>query len=52
MRTNFAHAARLVRDLSLTLYSVLRVVDLVIEIVNKAANYHDRELQAQVPAAG
>ena len=26
-------------------YSVLRVVDLVIDIVNKAANYHDRELQ-------
>ena len=45
MRKQFAHAARLVRDVSPALYSVLRVVELVIDIVNKAANYNDRELQ-------
>lgn len=46
MHAKLVHAARLVRDLSLALYSVLRVVDLVIDIVNKAANYHDRKLHA------
>lgn len=51
MRNNIAHAARLVRDVSLALYSVLRVVDLAIDIVNKAANYHDREFQTQVRAS-
>lgn len=45
MRNKIAHAARLVRDVSLALYSVLRVVDLAIDIVNKAANYNDRKLR-------
>lgn len=51
MRKKIAHAARLVRDVSLALYSVLRVVELVIDIVNKAANYHDRKLRIQVHCA-
>ena len=51
MRKNIAHAARLVRDVSLALYSVLRVVEKVIDIVNKAANYHDRKYQTQVLAS-
>ena len=51
MRKKIAHAARLVRDVSLALYSVLRVVELVIDIVNKTANYHDRKLQIQVHVA-
>lgn len=51
MRTKLAHAASLVRDVMLTLYAVLRVVEKVIDIVNKAANYHDRKLHTQIPAS-
>ncbi len=51
MRKKIAHAARLVRDAALFLYPILRVVEVVIDIVNKAVNYHDRELQAQVRPA-
>ncbi|MBX3501639.1 MAG: hypothetical protein KF889_19535 [Alphaproteobacteria bacterium] len=47
MSKKIARTARLVRDVALVLLPVLRVVDLVISIVNKAANY-DRELHSQV----
>jgi len=49
MRTKLAHAASLVRDISVALYAVLRVVEKLIDIVNKAANYHDRKLPTQIP---
>ncbi len=51
MRINSRTRRALFAMSSLTLYAVLRVVEKAIDIVNKAANYHDRKLHTQVPAS-
>jgi hypothetical protein len=51
MRKKLACWASLVREIALFLMPVLTVIKLIVEIVNKAANCHDRELQIQVSNA-
>jgi hypothetical protein len=50
-RTSFARAACLVRKIAEFLVPVLTLIKLVVEIVNRAANCNDRQLQIQVSVA-
>jgi hypothetical protein len=48
MSKKFARRARLVREILRLATVVLRFVVVVLEILNKAANCHDRKLQVQI----
>ncbi len=51
MRKKFARRARLVREIAEFLMPILKVIKLIVEIVNKAANCDDRKLQIQISVA-
>lgn len=48
MSKKFARRARLVREILRLATVALRFVAVVLEILNKAANCHDRKLQVQI----
>jgi hypothetical protein len=49
MRKNIATWARLVREIAGAAIALLKVIKLILEIVNKAANCNVRKLQTQIP---
>ena len=51
MSKKFARRARLVREIAQVLLALLQAIELVVEIVNKAANCNVRKLQIQVSIA-
>jgi hypothetical protein len=51
MRKFLARMATLTREIAEWLIPVLTVVNLLIEIVGKVANCHDRQLRVQVSVA-
>lgn len=48
MRKKFARGARLVGEIAKVLIPVLTVVQLIVEIINKAANCNVRKLHPQI----